>query len=93
MFQMSRHASERISQRGITSAQVAAVIKYGDQSAPRGGGTESVWISKDSLVALAPSTPEGVEVDRLRGIYVLVGHDGTVVTVVRTEGRVYRRGA
>jgi hypothetical protein len=91
MNQKSRHASERAAQRGITNAQLAAVIKYGDRWARRGRGVESIWISKDRFETLAPVTPEGVDVDRLKGIYVLVGTGETVVTVVRTKRRFYRR--
>lgn len=89
--QMSRHASARARQRGIRETHVLAVLKYGDRITRRGSDTEAVWLSKAALASLGHQTPEGVGVDRLRNLYVLVSADETIITVVRTQGSTYRR--
>lgn len=85
---LSRHASGRARQRGVTEAQVGAVIKYADQCVERGRGTELIWASPRALASLGPKTPEGVDVNRLKNLYVLVTSDEIVVTVYRAaKGR------
>jgi hypothetical protein len=88
----SRHAIVRGQQRGITPAQIDAVMAYADKEARRGNGCASVWISRRELRRLGPSTPEGVSTDRLQGVTVLQSGDQDCVTVYRNlKSKVYRR--
>ena len=88
----SRHAIIRGKQRGITPAQVNAIIGYADMEAPRGNGCASIWISRRELRRLGPSTPEGVSTDRLQGVIVLQSSDHTCLTVFRNrKSKAYRR--
>jgi hypothetical protein len=82
----SKHATVRAQQRGVTLAQIEAVIRYGDMEALRGGGCSSIWISKKELERLGPCTPEGVPTDRLQGLTVLESEDATCITVFRNCG-------
>jgi hypothetical protein len=88
----SDHAVIRAQQRGITPAQMEAVLRYADLEARRGDGCTSLWISKRELQRLGPSTPEGVSIDRLQGLTLLQGTDDACVTVFRNcRSKAYRR--
>lgn len=90
----SHHAAVRGRQRGITPAQIDAVIAYADKEARRGKGWASIWISRRELRRLGPSTPEGVSTDRLHGVTVLQSSDEVYVTVFRNlKSKVYRRNS
>jgi hypothetical protein len=90
----SRHAMIRAQQRGITPAQIEAIMRYADMECPRGGGCISIWISREELRRLGSSTPEGVSIDRLQGLTVVQGDDDTDVTVFRNRNsKTYRRSA
>jgi hypothetical protein len=79
----SYHATVRAQQRGITPAQIDAVVRYSDMEARRGDGCASIWISRKELQRLGPRTPEGVPTDRLHGLTVLQGGDQVSVTILR----------
>jgi hypothetical protein len=88
----SRHAAIRARQRGITRAQVDAVIGYADMEAHRGNGCASIWISSREFRRLGPLTPEGISTDRLRGLTVLQSDDQACLTVFRNrKSKAYRR--
>ena len=90
----SQHAMIRAQRRGITPAQIDAIIRYADMERPRGGGCVSIWISTNELRLLAPSTPEGVSTDRLHGVTMLQSGDEACVTVFRNrKSKTYRRTA
>ena len=91
---LSRHATVRAQQRGISSAQLSAVATHGDMETHRGGDCYAIWISKEALRRLGPMTPEGVSTDRLKGLTILRGEDGILVTTFRNaRDKVYRRRA
>jgi hypothetical protein len=74
--------------------QLSAVAAHGDKEIHRGGDCYAVWISKRMLRSLGPMTPEGVSTDRLKGLTILRGEDGTLVTTFRNaRDKVYRRRA
>ena len=86
------HAVIRAQQRGITPAQINAVLRYADMEARRGDGRASIWISRGELQRLGPLTPEGVSTDRLHGLTLLQGADGSCVTLFRNcKSKAYRR--
>ncbi len=89
----SRHSMARARQRGITHAQIDAVIGHADMEARRGNGCASIWISSRELRRLGPLTPEGISTDRLQGVTVLQSSDRACVTVFRNrKSKAYRRG-
>jgi len=89
---LSRHAMIRAQQRGITAAQIEAILGYADMEASRGNGCASIWISRNELRRLGPRTPEGISTDRLRGITVLQSGDRACITVFRNQtSKAYRR--
>jgi hypothetical protein len=89
---LSRHATVRAQQRGISSAQLSAVATHGDMETHRGGDCYATWISKEALRRLGPMTPEGVSTDRLKGLTLVQSEDGTLVTAFRSECcKAYRR--
>jgi hypothetical protein len=88
----SQHAIIRAQQRGITPTQIDAVVRYADMERPRGRGCISIWISRKELRRLAPSTPEGVSIDRLQGVTVVQAGDETGITAFRNrKAKAYRR--
>jgi hypothetical protein len=90
----SRHAITRAQQRGVTPPQVEAVLRHADMECPRGRGAVSIWISTRELQRLAPVTPEGISIDRLQGLIVLLGEHASRVTLVRNRKlKTYRRPA
>jgi hypothetical protein len=93
-FVFSGHAMVRAQQRGITPAQIDAIMRYADMEYPRGGGCISIWISRRELRRFGSSTPEGVSTDRLEGVTVVQGADEACVTVFRNrKSKTYRRSA
>ena len=88
----TEHAVIRAQQRGITPAQRDAVLRYADMEAQRGDGCASIWISRRELQRLGPLTPEGISTDRLQGLTLLQGADGSCVTLFRNcKSKAYRR--
>jgi hypothetical protein len=89
---LSRHATIRAQQRGITPAQLEAIIGYADMEARRGNGCASIWISRKELRRLGPKTPEGISTDRLQGVTVPQSGDQACITVFRNRKlKAYRR--
>jgi hypothetical protein len=78
---MSKHATIRASQRGISEAHIRLVLAHADRCVPHGSGTELYSLSKRMLRQFGPQTPEeGEDTHKLKDLRVLVGSDGTIVT-------------
>jgi hypothetical protein len=91
---LSHHANVRARQRGISPAQLSAIAIHGDMEVRRSGSCHAKWISKETLRCLGPVTPEGVPIDRLKGLTILQAEDDTLVTAFRNaHDKVYRRSA
>jgi hypothetical protein len=93
---LTRHASVRANQRGVTNSMLETLIAHADIEAAVGGGCTVLRLSRQSLrdgelrVSLGPS------LDRLGSLAVILANDtGEVVTVMRDHGgrngRRYRR--
>lgn len=88
----TRHAMKRAQQRGISLTQIDAVTTHADSSRHHGNDVKAVWISKRKLARIGRPTLQGTDIDRLRGLVVLVSSDGKSVTVFRNaKARRYRR--
>ena len=80
------HARTRMQQRGIPSALVDRVLRYGCEQHDRHGGV-IVYLDRDAKRRLArDGAATSAELDRLAGLYVVVAGG-----VVATVGHRYRR--
>src|SRR6516225_8254311 len=90
----SCHGRTRAQQRGVTLAQIDAIVRYADREVNRGSGCTWIWISRKTLRRLGASTPEGVSTDRLQGLMLLQSDDQACVTVFRNRrSNGYRRNS
>jgi hypothetical protein len=92
-FVFSRHAVVRAQQRGITPAQIDAIMQYADMECPRGDGCVSIWISRKELSRFGSSTPEGVSTDRLQGVTVVQGDEACITVFRNRKSKAYRLSA
>ena len=77
----TRHARSRMQQRGIRPALVDRVLRYGREVHDHHGAV-IVLIDRAAAARMArDGEAQGVELERLRGVYVVVGNDGTIRTV------------
>lgn len=94
MLKMSKHATKRCQQRGVTDEMVATILTHADREAHCGDGCTALEISRNCIHGIGSGT--GVAPERLHGLIIVLNNAGAVVTVVRTRGRSasrrYRRG-
>jgi hypothetical protein len=93
---LSRHATVRANQRGVTHEMLDALIAYADFEAPVGSGCTVLRFSRERLMDRDLRASLGTTIDRLQSLAVILADDtGEVVTVLhdhgRAEGRRYRR--
>jgi hypothetical protein len=93
---LTRHATLRAQQRGVTHAMLDALIHNADVEAPVGGGCTVLRLSRERLMDRALRASLGPMADRLETLAVVLADEtGEVVTVLRDhggrEGRRYRR--
>lgn len=85
----TRHARARMQQRGIPTALVDRVLRYGREVHDHRGAVV-VLIDRAAEARLRrDGEARGTELDRLRGVYVVVGTDGTVRTVGHRTRRLH----
>lgn len=85
----TRHARSRMQQRGIPPALVDRVLRYGREVHDHHGAVV-VLIDRAAGERLRrDGEARGAELDRLRGVYVVVGIDGTVRTVGHRTRRLH----
>jgi hypothetical protein len=93
---MTRHARQRLQQRGSRQKDVAIVISYGDIEVPAREGCRYMQLSHREAARLQREGSLKVsEIDQARRLVVLTDPDGRVVTVLkcRPERRVSSRWA
>ncbi len=86
----THHARTHMQQRGISAAAIGWLLRYGTEQHDRHGGIVLFLdkaarrrITRERRVAPA-------ELERIDGIYVVVAHDGSVVTTGHRRRRVRR---
>ena len=80
-FDCTRHARARMQQRGIPADLVDRVLRYGREVHDHHGAIV-VLIDRAAEARLRrDGEARGSQIERLRGLYVVVGTDGTVRTV------------
>ena len=84
LYEMTRHATSRMYQRGLSLDKVSKVMEYGSPVYDRGALTFRV--GKKTIDKLKP---HGIDVSELEGVHVVTVGDGTIVSVYRN--RQFRR--
>ena len=92
---LTRHASLRANQRGVTHAMLDALMAHADIEAPVGSGCTVLRFSRERLMDRDLRASLGSTADRLKSLAVILADDtGNVVTVLHdhggAEGRRYR---
>ena|SRR5687767_260837 len=89
---LTRHASSRMQQRGITSAALDCLLDYGREAHDHRGAV-TVYFDKAARRRLArdadAKTRKGIA--QLARLYAVLGGDGEVVTVGHRFRRINRR--
>ena len=85
----SRHARWRMQQRGIPPALVDRVLRYGREVHDHRGAVVVLFDRAAEARLRRDGEARGVDVERLRGVYVVMGTDGTVRTVGHRTRRLH----
>ncbi len=95
MTKMTTHAQLRAQGRGISPADIEAVLAWGCE-VPVGGGAWGVTLSRRTAAEMAAEGAPRAWIDTLQRVAVVVAQDDAVVTVMRMgrpdRARRYRRG-
>jgi len=90
-----RHLRKRCQQRGIPKREFETLLEVGDRLVPIGGGRVSVTLSRSAVAAMRAEGTACTSLDRAARRAVVIGADGTPITVLIPSGRHrrhYRRG-
>ena len=87
----TRHARSRMQQRGIAPALVDRVLRYGREVHDHHGAVVMMFDRASRARMARDGESDGVPVERLRGVYVVVSTDGTIRTVGHRTRRLRRR--
>jgi hypothetical protein len=93
---LTQHAKLRMRQRGVKLEILRTLMSLSDRAVCVGRGCVALTISRDGLAELkADGVPPAI-LDAVRRNTVVVGDDGSVLTVAKhfdgRKGRSYRRG-
>ena len=86
----TRHARSRMQQRGIPPVLVDRVLRYGREVHDHHGATVYLIDRRAGGRIERSGEARGAEIDRLRGVYVVVATDGTIRTVGHRTRRLRR---
>lgn len=85
-LKMTRHASQRLQQRGARTKELLIVMTYGDVELPASRGCRYVRLSRRAAASLFSADGFAVQdVDRARRLTVLAGPSDQVVTVLKCD--------
>jgi hypothetical protein len=83
-LKMTRHAMQRLRQRGARPKEVAMVMTYGDIEVPAQNGSRFIRLSHHAVASLLNADGFTVQdVDRARRLTVLAGPADQVITVLK----------
>jgi hypothetical protein len=83
-LRMTRHARQRLQQRGSRPKDVAVIMAYGDIDVPAQNGCRYVRLSHREVARLQREGSFRVsDIDQARRLVVLVDPEGRVVTIVK----------
>ena len=87
---LTAHARSRMKQRGIRPEAVECLLDFGRESFDHRGGVV-LYLDKAARRRLARAQPGRKDLERVAGMYAVLGMDGAVITVGHRRGRVRRR--
>lgn len=91
-YSMTRHADERVRQRGVRTDALEFVLEHFDSDHVLADGRSSVWISSSGLKKLAKDGYHAGLVEKAGKLCLVLASNGNVVTVLnRPPSRSYRR--
>lgn len=98
VIQLSRHATARLRQRGVSEALIEALMEHADVEVHVGGGCTALRCSRGQLADPNVRLAVGPDCDRLGSLALVFSSlTGEVVTVLHDrggpQGRRYRRAA
>jgi hypothetical protein len=83
---MTRHAKERLQQRGARAKEVAIVMGYGEIEVPAKHGCRFLRLSRTAVASLHRRGRFAVQdVDRAGRLIVLAGPSDQVITVIKCD--------
>ena len=85
----TRHARTRMQQRGIPADLVDRILRYGREVHDHHGAVVMLIDRAGEARMRRDGEARGVNVDRLRGLYVVMGTDGTIRTVGHRTRRLH----
>ena len=83
------HAQARMKQRGIRPEAVACLLDFGRESFDHRGGVV-LYLDKAARRRLARAEPGRKDLERVAGMYAVLGMDGAVITVGYRYRRVWK---
>lgn len=87
---LTPHARARMQQRGISAAELAALLDFG-REIHVDGGRDLVFFDRRARTRLARADPAAMaEARRIRKSYAILGSDGMVITVGHRFRRIPR---
>jgi hypothetical protein len=81
-MELSKHAADRIRQRGISMAALDVIFKYGRESFAPGGAVKYFFGKNEYQYALNDNEERADVINRVKGCTIVV-IDGTVITAYR----------
>ncbi len=81
-MELSKHAEDRIRQRGISMAALDVIWKYGRESFAPGGAVKYFFGKNEYQYALNDHEERADVINRVKGFTIVV-IDGTVITAYR----------
>ena len=84
---LTAHARSRMKQRGIRPEAVECLLDFGRESFDHRGGVV-LYLDKAARRRLARAQPGRKDLERVAGMYAVLGMDGAVITVGHRRGRV-----
>lgn len=85
---LSQHAATRCQQRGINPHTVDLILAFGERRRTRDGAI-SVFLTRQRIEDLKRRLPkaEVAQMEKQRGVYLVVTESGDVITVAWRHGR------
>jgi hypothetical protein len=85
----SRHAQSRMQQRGIARNAIDCILEFGREQHDHHGAVV-VMLDRAATRRLARNgAARGAQLDALRGLYAVVGNDGSIFTVGHRTRRIW----
>jgi hypothetical protein len=90
---ITRHARQRLQQRGARAKEIAIVMKYGDIEVPARDGCRFLRLSRRAVALLLHNGQIGIQdVDRAKRLMVLADPWDRIITVLKCDPQRKVRG-